>query len=528
MTDLVTILTPGIRIGSMPDIGGVTDGSSFVGERAGSGRFLATALRDYLAASFVSDADLATETTARNYLSVKSFGALGDGVTDDTAAINAAFANVAHRTVFFPAGTYMVKDTGTGAGSYCLLNPGVSMLGEGTDRTIIAPMIGTTAGADILKIKPPPGDTDFLSLENFMIYPGATGTPLGARGIYLDCSANCAIGFFHMAGVYCAFGNGYSFEANNDPAINAEGNPFNSVIERCQLWEGVKLGSVGDSVTIRNCVMRGTAGSARSGVLALVVTSVGSGTAAHFVVEKCNMDCPGAAIWILNGRNVKLVHNNIESSYGTGSSSSAVVDIDGTSGAVIMPEVKGNAIGIFGTSTAATAIRVNAAWEADIDNNSIIAGITVAQAVLLTANAQNVHVGFNEISPSFTLPVNNAAVGTRGVRIPLTPGGGFTNVGVGSAPAAYWQAKDGTVTLEGLLACPATPAGLTMATLPAAARPPSNRSFSAYALVAAAVTPQGVAVLATGAVNFAGANTTTQVSLDGITFPTNTGISGGL
>lgn len=46
MTD--PTVTPGVRIVDMPDLGAVTDGSSFVGEKAGSGRFLASALRDYL------------------------------------------------------------------------------------------------------------------------------------------------------------------------------------------------------------------------------------------------------------------------------------------------------------------------------------------------------------------------------------------------------------------------------------------------------------------------------------------------
>jgi endosialidase-like protein len=40
---------PGVRIVDMPDLGAVTDASSVVGEHAGSGRFLATALRGYTA-----------------------------------------------------------------------------------------------------------------------------------------------------------------------------------------------------------------------------------------------------------------------------------------------------------------------------------------------------------------------------------------------------------------------------------------------------------------------------------------------
>ena len=38
---------PGVRIVDMPDLGAVTDTSSVVAERAGSGRFAATQLRSY-------------------------------------------------------------------------------------------------------------------------------------------------------------------------------------------------------------------------------------------------------------------------------------------------------------------------------------------------------------------------------------------------------------------------------------------------------------------------------------------------
>jgi Pectate lyase superfamily protein len=51
MVDVVTITTPGIRVVDLPDLGVVNDGSSVVGERAGSGRFSAVALRNYMAAA---------------------------------------------------------------------------------------------------------------------------------------------------------------------------------------------------------------------------------------------------------------------------------------------------------------------------------------------------------------------------------------------------------------------------------------------------------------------------------------------
>lgn len=43
----------------------------------------------------------------RDVLSVRDFGAVGDGVTNDAAAIQLAFTAAAGRTVYFPAGTYL-------------------------------------------------------------------------------------------------------------------------------------------------------------------------------------------------------------------------------------------------------------------------------------------------------------------------------------------------------------------------------------------------------------------------------------
>lgn len=76
-----------------------------------------------------------------DYVSVRDFGAVGDGITDDTAAINRAIANLyksnligsqplVRRTLFFPTGHYITS------GVINLL-PFVTIRGEGKDATII-------------------------------------------------------------------------------------------------------------------------------------------------------------------------------------------------------------------------------------------------------------------------------------------------------------------------------------------------------------------------------------------------------
>ena len=70
------------------------------------------------------------EAKLAQYVSVKDFGAVGDGVTNDTAAIQAAFNNSS--ALFFPKGTYVLtaKITATKATAF-------SFYGDGMGNTIL-------------------------------------------------------------------------------------------------------------------------------------------------------------------------------------------------------------------------------------------------------------------------------------------------------------------------------------------------------------------------------------------------------
>src|SRR5712692_9248425 len=78
-------------------------------------------------------------STTAPWIDVKTYGAKGDGVTDDTAAIQAALDGrpSTGAVIYFPAGTYLIT------ASLSIKNPRIMLVGAGTDITLIK------AGANI-------------------------------------------------------------------------------------------------------------------------------------------------------------------------------------------------------------------------------------------------------------------------------------------------------------------------------------------------------------------------------------------
>lgn len=90
------------------------------------------------------------QTKLRETVSVKDFGAVGDGVTDDTAAIQAALNASNH--IFFPAGTYNLGNTSGGA-SIFTIDAGGGSFSIKTDGTVkFTVTSASTSNGDIFKI----------------------------------------------------------------------------------------------------------------------------------------------------------------------------------------------------------------------------------------------------------------------------------------------------------------------------------------------------------------------------------------
>ena len=66
------------------------------------------------------------QTKLQEYVSVKDFGAVGDGVTDDTIAIQAALSSPAPRRIHFPKGYYLISSPLTFYGGVLIGDASVS------------------------------------------------------------------------------------------------------------------------------------------------------------------------------------------------------------------------------------------------------------------------------------------------------------------------------------------------------------------------------------------------------------------
>tara|TARA_R110002124_G_scaffold287365_1_gene474116 strand:- start:47425 stop:49452 length:2028 start_codon:yes stop_codon:yes gene_type:complete len=105
-------------------------------------------------------------------ISIKDFGAIGDGLTDDTIAVQQALS--AHGAVYIPEGTYLITST-------ISLNEGQSLRGAGQKSVLKASdnsfvLLALTA--------------DFITLQNFKTLGGSVGIKLS--GIARPC-VQCAV-----------------------------------------------------------------------------------------------------------------------------------------------------------------------------------------------------------------------------------------------------------------------------------------------------------------------------------------------
>lgn len=135
-----------------------------------------------------------------NIIDVKSFGAIGDGVEDDTAALQAALDYVAANgnMLFLSAGFYRITENLVYPSDY--FNPLV-MIGEGIGGNYQSTIVAYENVTKILHIDTEPGD----AIENVLIRNiFFEGNNIAEHGIYCENFANSVLELVRISGTTIA------------------------------------------------------------------------------------------------------------------------------------------------------------------------------------------------------------------------------------------------------------------------------------------------------------------------------------
>ena len=228
-------------------------------------------------AGFTGAAAQTVQTKLEQYVSVKDFGAVGDGVADDTASVQAAIDYIVSTgksaQVTFPNGAYkcdggLIVNVGYvslyGGGvklDFSGLSAGataITFVGGGSQYNqasksingfeIEGPGIGSTSTALYFNTVSEPGPSH-LSIENVVLHDFAVGWELGDNAYLID---NYHVDFYACgtcismpsgktnSGSICNFYGGTWFNSNNGADLNSGPN-------QTQLF-GVALGEIGTGV----------------------------------------------------------------------------------------------------------------------------------------------------------------------------------------------------------------------------------------------------------------------------------------
>lgn len=183
-----------------------------------------------------------------NQLNVRHFGAVGDGVADDTAAIQAAIALAGGRVVYVPSGTYVITSTlkSNLPKSFGPFAPGIKIIGAGGLNTFFDNQVANEPMIDIDSPRHPPCEEEPCQPD---YYEASWGSVLKEFAIINNTSPTDSIGIRVLNGyqiliehLYIKGMTAYGIELRNGLFLDDGWNMVsikNCWIDSCKKW-GIK------------------------------------------------------------------------------------------------------------------------------------------------------------------------------------------------------------------------------------------------------------------------------------------------
>ncbi len=193
-------------------------------------------------ASSISPVSRTLQDRLDDYVSVRAFGAVGDGVTDDTAAINRALSEtyVANTntpenrtTLYFPAGVYIISNDVLRIPSYA------NIIGDGTDKTIIKQIDNSQSYcaqyADSLNQIYPNIGNNGASLPRYISISSMTFQTLADDSVFrVDSASHCDFNYVKFQGTYENLDSSPEFTASVQLAGSAAADCHSIVFNNCE------------------------------------------------------------------------------------------------------------------------------------------------------------------------------------------------------------------------------------------------------------------------------------------------------
>lgn len=190
-------------------------------------------------------------------INVRDYGAKGDGVTDDTDAIQAAINAAGSGLVVFPSGVFMIRGV-------TIRNKGAALHGDGRFGTRIKRLSGSKPLIDISGKNIEFGHQRYDTISNFQL-DGSDRPGLLVRSYYADSIVYREVSFIHCPGVAIDFVEVWDTRfvqcvwencgSKNDPAVllrnsmpvgefgHSTDNTNQIYFSGCR-WEGFRNGAV--------------------------------------------------------------------------------------------------------------------------------------------------------------------------------------------------------------------------------------------------------------------------------------------